>query len=105
MFVFSNHKARKVRANLRQVVLTIPGTGRQSVAGNFSSKTGSHLHVGRVRKWRLIIFPKDKTRSTDAWNRTLDPRSKVRCSTDSANAPPTVRVLVNKKKTTTLKSC
>ena len=46
----------------------------QSVTGNFHSKTGTHLHLGRVRKWTLIIFPKDKTRSTDAENRILDPQ-------------------------------
>ena len=51
-----------------------PRTEHQSDAGNFPSKTGTHLHLGRVRKWRLIIFPKDKTRSTDAGNRTLDPQ-------------------------------
>ena len=49
-----------------------PRTGCQSVAGNFSSKTGTHLHLGIVRKWRWIIFPKDKTHSTDAWNRTAN---------------------------------
>ena len=49
-------------------------TGRQFFAGNFPSKTGTHLHLGRVRKWRFITSPKDKTRSTDAGNRTLDPK-------------------------------
>ena len=69
----------------RQVALTSPKTGRQSVAENFPCKTGTHWHLGRVRKWRLIIFPKDRTRSTDA---RIEPRpldSKVRRSTDWAN--------------------
>ena len=48
-----------------QVALTTPRTGRRSVAGNFPSKTGTYLHLGRVRKWRWIIFPTDKIRSTD----------------------------------------
>ena len=55
------------------MALTIPRTGRQSVAGNFPSKTATHLHLGRV-KWRLIIFHKDKTRSTYGSNQTLDPQ-------------------------------
>ena len=45
--------ANKVRANLRfpwqladmHVALAIQRTGRQSVAENFPSKTGSHLHL------------------------------------------------------------
>ena len=57
----------------RQVAITILRTGRQSVAGIFPSKNGTHLHLGEVRKWRLIIFPKDKTHSEDAGNQTLDP--------------------------------
>ena len=37
-------------------------------------KIGTHLHLGKVRKWRWTILPKDKTRSTDAGNQTLDPQ-------------------------------
>ena len=78
-FVFLSHKACQSLSPISvtfgsQVALTTPRTGRQSITGNFPSKTGTHLHLGRVRKWRLNIFPKDKTRSTDAGNRTLDPK-------------------------------
>ena len=62
-----------VRANLQFLWCLADRTRRQSVAGNFPHKTSTPLHLGRVRKWRLIIFPKDKTRSTDAGNWTLDP--------------------------------
>ena len=67
-FVFSSHKAHKVGADLRCLRRLAdrwlpPPTpfciGCQSIAGNFSNKTGTHLHLGTVRKWRLIIFPKD----------------------------------------------
>ena len=80
-FVFSGHKAHKVGANLRFLwrladrwISPPPGQDVSLSLETSPSKTGTHLHLGRVRKRRWIIFPKDKTRSTDAGNRTLDPQ-------------------------------
>ena len=55
-----------------QVALTTTRTGHQSVAGNFPCKTDTNWNMGTVRKWRWIIFPKDKICSTGAGNRTLE---------------------------------
>ena len=60
------------------MVLTTPGQDVSlsvSLETSLASKIGTHLHLGRVRKWRIIITPKDKTRFTDAGNRTLDPQT------------------------------
>ena len=53
-----------------QLVSTYIRTGRQSVAENFPNKIG----MGRGKEWRWSIFPKDKTHSADAGNRTVDPQ-------------------------------
>ena len=55
-FKYLSFFSPKVGANLwlpwrlAEMVLTNPRTGRQSIAGNIPRKTGTYLHLDRVRK-------------------------------------------------------
>ena len=65
------------------MVITIPRTGRQSVAGNFPGKSDTHLHLARVRKWKWILSKAENSQGTNP----MKQKSKVWPYNDWANDP------------------